>query len=64
MLGDVQAWHVNPLSNYVFFLLLAYGNKKNIKKKKQPEKIVTWYEYFISNKRQNRQKDLQRMMFY
>lgn len=30
---EIQAWHVNPLSHYLFFLLLAYGNWK--KKKKQ-----------------------------
>lgn len=26
MLEEIQAWHVNPLCNYLFFLLLTYGN--------------------------------------
>lgn len=26
MLEEIQAWHVNPLSYYLFFLFLAYGN--------------------------------------
>lgn len=28
MLEEIQAWHVNPLSNHLFFLLLTYGNLK------------------------------------
>lgn len=52
MLEEIQAWHVNPLSHYLFFLLLACGNWKEKKKKK-----VIWCAYFIIDKRQ-RQKDL------
>lgn len=49
VLEEIQAWHVNLLSYYLFFLLLAYANWK---------KKITWCEYFITDKRQNRQKDL------
>lgn len=50
MLEEIQAWHVNPLSYYLFFLFLAYGNWRGKKN--------SWCEYFIIDKRQNRQKDL------
>lgn len=26
MLEEIHAWHVNPLSSYLFYLLLIYGN--------------------------------------
>lgn len=37
-LEEIQAWHVNPLSNHLFFLLLTYGNLKQ--KKNQKESLL------------------------